>query len=118
MTNAPSQQAKIPPKIFIGKWSPEILSYLGERPYRHGELRRQLRGVSQRVLTKTLRDLESAGLITRRVTGSKSVSVEYSLTPVGMTFLRPLSMMCQWANHYRKELTATVRLIDIDENNL
>ena len=66
--------------IFIGRWTPRILFSLGDKPYRHGQLRRQLGGLSQRMLTRTLRNLESADLIARRVTQSEAITVEYSLT--------------------------------------
>ena len=69
--------------IFIGRWTPKILFSLKERPYRHGQLRRHLGSVSQRMLTRTLRNLESTGLIARRVTRSKAIAVEYSLTRTG-----------------------------------
>jgi DNA-binding HxlR family transcriptional regulator len=49
--------------IFIGRWTPKILFSLKERPYRHGQLRRHVGNVSQRMLTRTLRNLESTGLI-------------------------------------------------------
>ena len=101
--------SKLASTIYIGKWTAPILSSLREN--RHGQLRRRLGSVSQRILTRTLRNLESAGLIARRVTRSKSVAVEYSLTPIGRTFVRPLASMCQWANRYHKELSATVRLL-------
>jgi DNA-binding HxlR family transcriptional regulator len=55
-----------PGPIFIGRWTPKILFPLKERPYRHAELRRDGGNVSQRMLTGTLRYLESAGLITVR----------------------------------------------------
>lgn len=57
--------------IFIGRWTPKVLFSLREKPHRHGELRRNLGNVSQRMLTRTLRSLESAGLIGRRVTGRR-----------------------------------------------
>lgn len=81
---------KIRASIFIGRWTPRILFSLGERPYRHGQLRRQLGSVSQRRMIRTLRNLESAGLIARRVTQSKTISVEYSLTTLGRTIIAPL----------------------------
>jgi DNA-binding HxlR family transcriptional regulator len=65
--------------IFIGRWTPQISFSLRYRPYRHVQLRRQLGSVSQRMLTRTLRNLESAGLIARRVTQSKVITVEYLL---------------------------------------
>ena len=76
--------------IFIGRWTPKILFSLKERPHRHGELRRHVGSVSQRMLTRTLRNLESAGLIARQVTRSRAVAVEYSLTQVGRTIIASL----------------------------
>jgi DNA-binding HxlR family transcriptional regulator len=73
-------ELKTPAPIFIGRWTPKILFSLEGKPYRHGELRRFLGDVSQRMLTRTLRNLESTGLINRRVAGSKALAVEYSLT--------------------------------------
>ncbi len=100
--------------IFIGRWTPKILFSLKERPYRHGQLRRQLGSVSQRMLTRTLRNLESAGLIARQVTQSKAVAVEYSLTQLGRTIIAPLGGMCRWAKRYRKDVSADVRLREAD----
>ena len=100
--------------IFIGRWTPKILFSLKERPYRHGQLRRQLGGISQRMLTRTLRNLESAGLIARQVTQSKAVAVEYSLTQLGRTLIAPLGGMCRWAQRYRKDVSADVRLREAD----
>jgi len=96
--------------IFIGRWTPKILFSLSERPYRHGQLKRRVGMVSQRMLTRTLRRLESTGLITRRVTGSKIVSVEYSLSPVGKTIIVPLGGMCRWARRHGRRVTAEVRI--------
>ena len=102
--------SKVVSIIFIGKWTVEILSCLQKKPFRHGELLRQLKGVSQRILTRTLRNLESAGLVARRVTRSRPIAVEYSLTSMGKTFMTPLASICRWAERHHKELTATLRL--------
>jgi DNA-binding HxlR family transcriptional regulator len=104
------QETKTMRPIFIGRWTPKILFSLEEKPYRHGELRRRVGGVSQRMLTRTLRNLESAGLIGRRMTQSKAIAVEYSLTQLGRTIIAPLAGMCHWATRYRKEVSAEVRL--------
>jgi DNA-binding HxlR family transcriptional regulator len=96
--------------VFIGRWTPMVLFSLRERPYRHGQLRRRLGGVSQRMLTRTLRNLEFAGLVARRVTGSKTVAVEYSLTQLGRTLIVPLGGMCRWAKRNRRHVSARVRL--------
>ena len=104
------QGSKIPAPIFIGRWTPKILFSLKERPHRHGELRRHLGSISQRMLTRTLRNLESTGLIARRVTKSKAIAVEYSLTQLGRTIIAPLGGMCRWAKRYRRDVSADVHL--------
>jgi DNA-binding HxlR family transcriptional regulator len=96
--------------IFIGRWTPRILFSLKERPYRHGELRRRLGSVSQRMLTKTLRSLESTGLIGRRVTRTNTTEVEYSLTKLGRTIIEPLRGMCRWAKRHGRAVSANVQL--------
>ena len=117
MNNPSGPGAKVASTIYLGKWSVSILSSLREKPHRHGELRRSLGDVSQRILTRTLRQLESAGLITRSVHNSKPIAVEYSMTPVGRTFMGPLTHICGWAKRYDKELRATVRLLNIDRKH-
>jgi len=97
--------------LFIGKWTVQIMDSLNKGPRRHGQLRRGLRSVSQRMLTRTLRNLESSGLIARQVTRqSKSLAVEYSLTKLGRTFIVPLRSICRWATNNKKELSAVVGL--------
>lgn len=104
------QQSKMAVPIFIGRWTPKILFSLNDRAYRHGELRRRLGTVSQRMLTRTLRNLESTGLISRRVTGSKAIAVEYSLTQLGKTIIAPLTAMCRWGRRYGRAVSADVHL--------
>jgi DNA-binding HxlR family transcriptional regulator len=105
-----TQAPRMSSSIFIGRWTPRILFSLRDRPYRHGQLRRQIGGVSQRMLTRTLRRLESAGLIARRVAQAKPAAVEYSLTEPGRTIIAPLRGMCRWAKRYRKDVSAEVQL--------
>jgi DNA-binding HxlR family transcriptional regulator len=104
------QRSKMVPTIFIGRWTPRVLFSLNERPYRHGQLRRRLGSVSQRMLTRTLRRLESTGLIDRHVTRSKAIAVEYSLTKLGRTLIVPLGGMCRWAKRHRRKVSAEVPL--------
>jgi DNA-binding HxlR family transcriptional regulator len=104
------QVSKTATSIFIRRWTPKVLFSLKQRPYRHGQLRRQLGSISQRMLTKTLRNLESAGLIDRSVTQSKTIAVEYSLTQLGRTIIAPLRGMCRWAKRNRRKVSAEVRL--------
>lgn len=110
-----TQEPKMVRAIFIGRWTPKILFSLNERPYRHGQLRRRVGTVSQRMFTRTLRNLESTGLIARRVTASKTVAVEYSLTQLGATIIAPLGGMCRWARRHRRHVSAEVRLVGAHE---
>jgi DNA-binding HxlR family transcriptional regulator len=102
-----TQPSRMSSSIFIGRWTPKILFSLRDRPYRHGQL---LGRLSQRMLTRTLRSLESAGLIARRVAQAKPAAVEYSLTKPGKTIIAPLRGMCRWAKRYRRDVSAEVRL--------
>jgi len=99
--------------IFIGRWTPKVLFSLQEKTYRHGQLRRRLQGVSQRMLARTLRSLESSGLIARSATSSKPLAVEYSLTQPGKTIIAPLRGMCRWAKRFRMKVSAGVVLQEI-----
>jgi DNA-binding HxlR family transcriptional regulator len=105
-----TQRSRMVSSIFIGKWTPKSLFSPRHRPYRHGQLRRRLGRVSQRMLTRTLSNLESAGLIARRVTQSKAITVEYSLTKLGRTIIAPLGAMCRWAKRYRNDMSTDARL--------
>lgn len=99
--------------VYIGRWTPKVLFSLEGRPHRHGELRHRLRGISQRMLTRTLRELESTGLVGRRETRSKIVAVEYSLTELGRTLIAPLSGMCCWARLYGRHVVADVHFPEL-----
>ena len=98
------------PTLSIGKWTVKVMYALGEGPHRNGQLRRRLSGVSQRMLTRTVRNLEASGIVARHVKGSKVIAVEYSLTKLGRAFLTPLESICDWANLHEKELNVKVHL--------
>ena len=110
--------SKTLPPIFVGRWTTEILFSLHERPHRHGQLQRRLGSVSQRMLTRSLRNLQSAGLITRSLIGSDARAVEYSLTRLGKTFIVPLTAMCKWARKSCMEVTAELCLTEIQKEDL
>jgi len=113
-----TQGSRIASSIFIGRWTLKILLSLRDRPYRHGQLRRQLGSVSQRMLKpRSLRNLESAGLIARQVTQSKAIAVEYSLTTLGRTIIAPRRGMCRWAKRYRKDVKADLPLPEAERKN-
>jgi DNA-binding HxlR family transcriptional regulator len=79
------------------KWSMLLVILLGGRPHRYNELHRAIEGISQRMLTRTLRNLESDGLVQRTVFPTVPPSVEYRLTPLGESLLKPLSGLADWA---------------------
>ncbi|MEU4237477.1 helix-turn-helix domain-containing protein [Actinoplanes sp. NPDC026619] len=86
------------------KWSVLVLTLLGQRPYRYNELHRSIEGVSQRMLTRTLRSLETDGLISRTVHPTVPPSVEYRLTALGASLLAPLSALADWAVRHQPEI--------------
>jgi DNA-binding HxlR family transcriptional regulator len=79
------------------KWSVLVVSRLGEGPVRFNELRRSIGGISQRMLTLTLRGLERDGLITRTVFPTIPPRVDYALTSLGRDLLNPVSALGAWA---------------------
>jgi DNA-binding HxlR family transcriptional regulator len=91
-------------ELFVSKWAIKIVHALTGGARRHGELKKQLGSVSQKMLTQTLRDLEIAGLVQRTVHLTIPPKVEYSLTPLGHSFVEPLNALCQWAQDHREEL--------------
>ncbi len=79
------------------KWSVLVVSRLGDGPKRFNELRREIGGNSQRMLTLTLRGLERDGLITRTVFPTVPPRVDYELTALGRDLLNPVSALGAWA---------------------
>ena len=79
------------------KWSVLAVSKLGGGAKRFNELRREIGGISQRMLTLTLRGLERDGLVVRRIVPSSPPGVEYDLTPLGRDLLQPVSGLSAWA---------------------
>jgi DNA-binding HxlR family transcriptional regulator len=86
--------------VIGGKWKVVILFWLKEGVRRFSELRRLIPGISERMLTQQLRELEDHGIVHRRVYAQVPPKVEYSLTPYGRT-LRPITdLMCAWGKKH------------------
>ncbi len=79
------------------KWSLLAMALLGQGPLRFSELKRTIDGISQRMLTLTLRSLERDGLVHRSVTLTRPLRVDYRLTDLGRTLLDPVHALVQWA---------------------
>jgi DNA-binding HxlR family transcriptional regulator len=91
------------------RWTTLIIGQLAERPHRFGELRRAIGGISQKMLTQTLRGLERDGLVSRRVLPTTPVAVEYALTPLGETLIAPMAAIHAWAEAHVPEMMAARR---------
>jgi DNA-binding HxlR family transcriptional regulator len=94
------------------KWMGLVLASLGERPKRHSELARRIAGVSQKMLTQTLRTLERDGLVTRTVTPTVPVRVDYALTPLGRDLAPVMVAIKTWAEAHMDEVRAARRAYD------
>ncbi|GGS98284.1 transcriptional regulator [Nonomuraea spiralis] len=99
------------------KWSVLVMNLLGDGPKRYSELRRSIEGISQRMLTLTLRSLERDGLVERTVTPTSPPRVDYALTPVGQTLSVQVSGLIAWAEEHRPYVaTARARYDDGSAN--
>jgi DNA-binding HxlR family transcriptional regulator len=81
------------------KWAALIVGLLEGQPQRFAALHRQIGGISQKMLTQTLRRLERDGLVHRTVYAEVPPRVEYRLTPLGQTLCAPLAALRMWAEH-------------------
>lgn len=95
-------------EVIGGKWKTVILYWLKDRTLRFGELGRKIPGVSERMLTQQLRELEAHGVVHREVFAVVPPRVEYSLTPYGRTLLPITELMCAWGKaHMQRDGKAT-----------
>lgn len=96
------------------KWSVLIMALLSDGPQRYSELRRAIDGISQRMLTLTLRGLQRDGLVIRTVTPTTPPRVDYSLSTVGETLAGQVSGLIQWAEEHREYIAASRRNYDAE----
>ncbi|NEB39133.1 helix-turn-helix domain-containing protein [Streptomyces sp. SID14515] len=92
--------------VMGGKWKGLILFWLDEGPLRFGELRRTVTGISERMLTLQLRELEASGLVHREVHHQVPPKVEYSLTEFGHSLIEVLAPLGQWGEENMERLEA------------
>ena len=92
-------------QIIGSKWKLLILRNLMQRPWRFNELRKDLGGISQKVLTDSLRSLEADGIVKRTVYPEVPPRVEYSLSELGETIRPILDAMAVWGASYKEQLT-------------
>ncbi len=92
--------------LIADKWAVLVITTLAEGTWRYNALRRELEGVSQKMLTQTLRDLECNGLVARTVYPDTPPRVEYRLPPLGQTLVEALTVLRDWADEHYHEVEA------------
>ncbi len=88
------------------RWTMIVIKALAEGIHRYGALQREIGGISQKMLTQTLRSLERDGLVRRTVYPVVPPKVEYALTPLGETLIEPLAVIGDWAERHMDEIVA------------
>lgn len=102
-------------EIIGGKWKALIICLLMTGVKRTSQLERSITGISQKVLIQQLRELESDGLVERKVYEQMPPRVEYSLTPYGVTAIRIVEVMCAWGReniHMRQQAGEEIELLE------
>jgi DNA-binding HxlR family transcriptional regulator len=97
------------------KWAVLILLLLRDDTKRFNQLRRAIEGISQKMLSQVLKSLERDGLIRRRVIATVPVTVEYSMTPLGITLAGAVDSLRDWAEKNLKDVLAAQRRYDAQQ---
>ena len=108
--HCPSRQALA---LVAGKWTVFVIYTLSRGIRRYGELRHHVSGISKKMLTQTLRDLERNGLVDRKVYPVVPPKVDYTLTPLGQTLVETLSGLCAWAEGHIDEVQQAQERFDV-----
>lgn len=115
--NCPTRQVL---DLISDRWTTLVIGLLEVKSHRFSELQRQIGGISQKMLSHTLRQLERDGLVTRTVYAQVPPKVEYALTPLGRTLCEPLSAIRHWAELHIDSITEaqaayeTRRLLELE----
>jgi len=104
-------------ELIANKWTVPVIYnlYCAGGALRFGQLQRKIETITQKELTKRLRELERAGLILRRVYPEVPPRVEYTLTEIGSTLVEPLGALSDWAKRYSEIIDANRRRYDLAE---
>lgn len=94
------------------KWALLVLGCLERGPHRFNNLRRSIRGITQKMLTQTLRKLERDGLISREIFPTVPVTVEYRLSPLGQTLTQTVSLLTLWVEDNMDAMSAAQSAYD------
>lgn len=99
------------------KWSLPVISLLSDGAKHFGELERGIGGISHRMLSVTLRELQRTGIVSRTVYAVMPPHVEYSLTPMGLTLLDTVGNLVTWAEDNLAEITAARAEFDTSDDH-
>jgi len=99
--------------LIADKWTTLVIYLLADGTARYSETHRAIDGISQKMLTQTLRDLERNGLVHRKVYPEVPPHTEYTLTPLGQTLIQPFSNLCAWAEKHMPELAKAHQRFDL-----
>jgi DNA-binding HxlR family transcriptional regulator len=91
-------------EVVGGKWKLLLLWELQEGPRRFGELRRSMDGISEKILTQQLRDMEADGIVHRHQYNEVPPRVEYSLTPLAESLIAALEPLCDWGERHAERI--------------
>jgi DNA-binding HxlR family transcriptional regulator len=101
MASCPSRQVL---DLIADKWITLIFALLEKQPTRFNELERAIEGISHKMLTQTLRNLEQRGIVTRTITPTNPPAVEYALSPLGTTLIPLMAALRHWAEEHMEEV--------------
>ena len=99
-------------EVLGGKWTIQVLWYLSQGGLRFGQVRKSIPGISQKVLTRELRALESHGIVRRHAYPEVPPRVEYSITRYGRTLDPLLDVMCEWGMKHARRRSLAIRITD------
>ena len=109
--------SKCPTRVVLDriadKWTVLVLGLLCQRPLRFNQLRREVDGLTQKMLSQTLKALERDGLVTRKAFPTVPVTVEYSITPLGATLSATVDELQRWARDHIGEVVKAQRRYDL-----
>jgi len=91
-------------RIISGKWKPLVLFFLHDGPKRYGELKRLIKGVSDKVLIQTLKDLQADHVLSRTDYKEVPPRVDYELTPLGLSLSKAILPLCAWGTANMAEM--------------
>lgn len=94
------------------KWSLLVLDRLKHEPVRFNHLKRDIKGISQKTLSQTLKKLERDGLISRTVHSTVPVMVDYAMTPLGITLKDTVAAIAHWAEHHMDSVLEAQKIYD------